>query len=164
LKNPFEFIETVKHLPVISEDSYHEVSIKVQKEDKNLIPSLTIKFIINSTEFRIDQGYLTITDRNQDNLKEYKVDEGNFIYYNAKKEIASFLVVNSSFPDNIDPENLQHEMHNILGATKDKQLIQAYRVLCLYWSIVDSGLDMSEGLLFPQGPEEAIGDLTPPWE
>ena len=85
MKNPFEFIETVKHLPVISDDSYHEVTVKVRKEDVNLIPSLTIKFIINTADFRIDRGYLSITDRDQENLKEYKVDEGNFIYYNSKK-------------------------------------------------------------------------------
>lgn len=155
-------METVKHIPVISDDSYHEVSIKVTKESKNLIPDLTIKFIIDTANFRIKQGYVCISDRQQPNLKEYKVDDSNFIYYNAAKNIASFLVTNTSFPEDTEPEELQEEMHTILGATKDKELIQSYRVFCLYWSIVDSGLDMSRALL--TAAEDATGELTPPWE
>lgn len=156
-------METVKHLPVISNDSYHEVTIKVNKEVNNLIPALSIKFIIDTTNFRIEKGYVSILEREQPNLKEYKVDDSNFIYYNSNKKIASFLVTNVSFPEDIEPEELQQEMHNILGATKDNELIQSYRVFCLYWSVVDFGLDMSRNQI--QGPNQSEeSELTPPWE
>lgn len=165
MSNPFEFIEIVRDYPVISDSSYHTVTVNVQEEPNNYIPRIKIKFIIDTSNFRIARGYLELVDRQEKTeLKEYKVDAGNSIFYNSKKEVAAFLVLNTAFSiTDTSVEDLQKEMHSILGATKDKFLLQAYRVLSLYWSITDCGLNVSRQAMLDIEDEDNQPAI-PPWE
>lgn len=164
MSNPFEFIEIVKDYPVISDSSYHTIIVNAQEEQNNYIPRIKIKFVVDSSNFRIERGYLELVDRQEKELKEYKVDEGNSIFYNSKKQVAAFLVLNTTFSIGDTPiEDLQKEMHSVLGATKDKYLLQAYRLLSLYWSIIDCGLNVSHQAMLDIEDEDNQPAI-PPWE
>lgn len=140
-------MKIVEDYPIISDTSNHEINIVVSKDPSNHVPNLKIRFIIDSVNLRIQKGYLELSDRPQGNLREYTVDEGNTVFYSIDKKISGFLINNTCFPKDVDPEDIQKEMNTLLGATKDKELLQAYRTFCFYYHLVDAGYSISKQIM-----------------
>jgi hypothetical protein len=145
-----------------------EISIVCDAEPEYNQPKLTLKFIVkaNKNGFNeIQQGFATILNRQQKNLKEYPVsDTGIYIYFSGSIEqkndkIVSLLIKENGLTGLEEEEQGQVELLEFLELTQDEEAIQTYRCLAFYWTSIQSGLTfINGGLNFEKVEDKDLSD------
>jgi len=126
--------------------------IKVQHNKSDTCPNLSIILHVNTFEDDkislkyIEKGYVQLSDRIGDPVtKEYKIHDDVIIIYDSKSHIVGILLQDKDLSSEPAEEAYQ-ELTRFLEIAKDREAMQAFRLLAWSWAHASAGFGVMANL------------------